>query len=173
MTLHTETRLFAEVYSPKGATAFCLSATLVLYRSSSLAGVCLLSEGGPSTVHVWHYGLLMKGLVAGVKPVGGVASEDGHRLELIRGCKKKEWKCLRSIRGMEIWQSVWLTWKPQDGEKERENEFRGFPQMAANYAVWFGPSINHHPHGCRNTLYGARLWCLCGCASVCTGSNCF
>lgn len=30
----------------------------------------------------------MKVLVAGVKPVGGVASENGHRLELIRERRK-------------------------------------------------------------------------------------
>lgn len=42
------------------------------------------------------------------------------------GSVEKDWKCVRSSQGMEIWQSVWLTLEPQEGEKERKKGGRSF-----------------------------------------------
>lgn len=83
----------------------CFSMFVLLCKRGSLACVCLVSEGGPSTVYVWHYGLVMKVLVEGSGPSGLPLKMD--TVSSRSGRQGKESKCLRSSNIVEIWQSAW------------------------------------------------------------------
>lgn len=152
MALHTETHLQKCTVRTEQQARLLFFCDSTLLRSS-LAGVRLLSEGGPSTVHGWYYGLVMKVLVEG----SGQWEESPLQMDTVLswlGSVEKDFvfevksgngnlaKCLIDLKAS----------RGRERKEERRKEFRGFLQMAANYAVWFGPCIDHHPHRCQNTL---------------------